>query len=393
MKILHCCLASFYIDNYGYQENIFPVLHKKDGHDVYIIASTETYIENKTLGYIQSSSYTTSDNIPISRISYSKLLPHAIARKLRLYVGLSGIIRNIKPDLIFLHDVQFISVIEIANYARKSSVIIYADSHTDFINSGKNWFSKNILHRIIYKFCVKIIEPYTKMFFGTLPLRVDFLRDVYGVSQEKLDLLPFGADETQYNSNNTSKVRRQIREQYFIDQKDFLIVTGGKIDRRKNIHFLMEAFSSIGNARVKLIIFGAISDELEREISILSENQNITLIGWVSVKKSYELLLASDLGVFPGTHSILWEQAIGVGLPCIFKRWPGIEHLDVGGNCLLIEDVSPDSLLESIKRLYKDTSMYKKMKDASIRFGVPKFSYSKIAKHAIGLNEGNDVSC
>ena len=22
MKILHCCLANFYIDNYGYQENI-----------------------------------------------------------------------------------------------------------------------------------------------------------------------------------------------------------------------------------------------------------------------------------------------------------------------------------------------------------------------------------
>ena len=23
MRILHCCLAAFYIDNYGYQENIF----------------------------------------------------------------------------------------------------------------------------------------------------------------------------------------------------------------------------------------------------------------------------------------------------------------------------------------------------------------------------------
>ena len=46
MKILHCCLAAFYIDNFSYQENIFPKIHKLQGHQVHIIASTETYLEN-----------------------------------------------------------------------------------------------------------------------------------------------------------------------------------------------------------------------------------------------------------------------------------------------------------------------------------------------------------
>lgn len=27
MKILHICLASFYIDNYSYQENLLPKFH------------------------------------------------------------------------------------------------------------------------------------------------------------------------------------------------------------------------------------------------------------------------------------------------------------------------------------------------------------------------------
>jgi 1,2-diacylglycerol 3-alpha-glucosyltransferase len=65
MKILHCCLASFYIDNYGYQENILPALHKRDGHEVHIIASTETYIENKSIGYINAGSYLSDTNIEV----------------------------------------------------------------------------------------------------------------------------------------------------------------------------------------------------------------------------------------------------------------------------------------------------------------------------------------
>ena len=49
MKVLHCCLAAFYIDDYGYQENILPKMHKIQGHQVKIVSSTETYIDNQTL--------------------------------------------------------------------------------------------------------------------------------------------------------------------------------------------------------------------------------------------------------------------------------------------------------------------------------------------------------
>jgi 1,2-diacylglycerol 3-alpha-glucosyltransferase len=331
--------------------------------------------------------------IPITRIPYSKLFPHPISRKLRLYIGLSEKIEEIEPDLIFLHDVQFLSVVEVANYARKRYVKIYADSHTDFINSGKNWFSKNVLHRIIYKSCVKIIEPYTEMFFGTLPLRVDFLREVYGVPSEKLDLLPFGADATQYKIGDKAKLRKQVREQYSIADEDFLIITGGKIDRRKNINVLMKAVSTIQQQNLKLFMFGSIADDLEIEINLMCKNNsNIIWVGWVSVKKSYELLLASDLGIFPGTHSVIWEQALGVGLPCVFKKWPGIQHLDVGGNCLLLDDPSVEGLTEIMEMLYKDKPLYERMKYVALNNGTSVFSYLKIAKYAIGMAEDSNVS-
>ena len=44
-----------------------------------------------------------------------------------------------KPDILFLHDCQFLSITQIVKYKKENkNVKIYIDSHTDFINSGKN---------------------------------------------------------------------------------------------------------------------------------------------------------------------------------------------------------------------------------------------------------------
>lgn len=171
MKILHCCLSNFYIDNYGYQENILPKMHKLQGHDVAILASTEIFVDNAKLGYTKPSSYITNDGIPITRIPYVKWLPHTIAKKLRIYKGIKNNLQAFNPDIIFIHGSQFVGVLEIIDYLKKRpNVRVYIDNHADFINSASNWISKNVLHKIIYKWATQRIEPYTRKFYGTLPL-------------------------------------------------------------------------------------------------------------------------------------------------------------------------------------------------------------------------------
>ena len=49
MRILHLCLANFYIDNYSYQENMLPKYHKMMGHYVSVIASKVSFDENGEL--------------------------------------------------------------------------------------------------------------------------------------------------------------------------------------------------------------------------------------------------------------------------------------------------------------------------------------------------------
>lgn len=384
MRVLHCCLAAFYIDNYGYQENILPKIHKLQGHDVAILASTETIVSGGILGYLKPSSYFTKEGIPVTRLPYIRCLPDFLVRKLRIYKGISKVIESFKPDIIFLHDCQFLSIIDIVSYAKKNSYVrIYVDGHTDFINSAKTWLSRKILHGLFYKWCANQIEPYTRKFYGVLPLRVNFFKSVYGIPDKKVELLVLGADDSVADLSKKDEVRTIIRKNLNIAENDFVIVTGGKIDSRKNIHILMRAINELKEENVKLIIFGIPTQEMKNEVEELAKSENMRYLGWIHSEKVYDYFFAADLAFFPGTHSVLWEQAVGVGLPCVFKRWEGIQHVDVGGNCLFIDSDSIDEIKKAINMIVNDSDLYSKMKKVALKVGVPRFSYFQIAKKAI----------
>lgn len=384
MKILHCCLAQFYIDNYGYQENILPKMHKLQGHDVIIVASTETFIDNMNLGYINASSYLTEFNVPIKRLPYLSWLPNFFARKLRIYKGLEVILEEFQPEIIFLHDVQFLSIFSIVNYAkRNSNCVIYADGHTDFINSARGWVSKNILHKIIYKRCAKAIEPYTKKFYGVLPIRVDFYKEVYKINPKKLELLVLGGDLTDIDLNRKVEIRKEIREQLNIKQDDLVVITGGKIDSKKNVHLLMAEINNIATDKIKLLVFGSVSEELKTEIEELAKSKFIRFIGWKKSSDISNYLISSDIAFFPGTHSVLWEQSAALGLPGVFKYWEGMQHMDIGGNCIYLKEVTGNKIRETLLNLYNNPEVLNKMTLIAQNEGMKYFSYFDIAKRAI----------
>lgn len=387
MRILHCCLAAFYIDNFSYQENILPRIHKRHGHDVAIVASTETYLPSLQLGFAEPRSYQNIDGIPVTRIPYAGWVPKAAANKLRIYEGLDQVLASFKPEVIFLHDCQFLSVYTVAAYARKHKVTIYVDSHTDFINSGRGWVSKNILHKILYRHCVQKILPFTTRFYGTLPLRNAFLHDVYGVPKNKISLLPFGADDTLFSYDDRERIRKEVRAELQIGAGDFVLVTGGKIDARKNIDRLLQAFQTLrqqpSTARVWLVLFGKPNAEMKAVISGLVQQDGVVYLEWLAAKDIHRYMFAADLAVFPGTHSVLWEEAAGLGLPLLVKRWYGIEHLDVAGNCLFLENATAAEIAQSITNLVIDSEKFEQIRKAAAAVGPVHFSYSEIARRAI----------
>lgn len=388
MKIVHCCLAAFYIDDYGYQENILPQFHKRMGHDVEILASTETYIDRKRLGYTKASSYVGNDGLHVTRLPYVGWLPQLLGRKLRIYKGIGSYLNERRPDVIFVHDCQFVGIDAISRYASHHDVTVFVDSHTDFVNSGRTWISRYLLNKLIYRWCAKRIEPRAEKFFPTLPLRAEFLRDVYDIAPGKMELLPFGVDDSDLDFSQRSKVRAAVRQRLGIGSGETVFVTGGKIDRRKNIHVLGRAFldsvRSLGHSNARLVIFGTPSEEMNESIAELALQPSIKFTGWLSPAGISDLLWAADVAVFPGTHSVIWEQAVGLGVPCVFLRWPGIEHVDLGGNCLFLEQADEASIRTVLSLLLTDPKLCCELTAKSAALGPETFRYSRISLRALG---------
>lgn len=383
MRILHCCLACFYVDSYGYQENILPKQHKSDGHEVEIMASTETYVDGKRLGYVQPSFYISESGIPVTRLAYRKFLPHFFMRKFRMYRGINNTLERFQPDIIFIHDCQFIDIRLIVKYARRNpEVKIFVDCHADSNNSAKNWLSKYILHKLIYRWCAKMIEPYTEKFYGVLPARCSFLHDVYGIAQNKIELLVMGAEDDRVHIEQRDEIRERLLRELNLRTNDFIIVTGGKFTKRKKLDVLLKAIRIVNFERIKLIVFGSMTRDVMEEVKAELTNPNVRYIGWLGAEKVYDYFIMSDLTVFTGLHSVLWEQALACGVPCVFSDMDGFHHVDKGGNCIFLKDGTAEEVADVLMRISLNQEVHSEMKRCAMH-AAPHFLYSDIARRSI----------
>lgn len=379
MKVLHLCLCSFFPDNYSYQENLLPKFHNKMGFETEVIASLQTFDENGHVTYYEKAKkYRNEYDIPVTRLDYKE--PAKLFKIFKKYIGFKDALEKAAPDVIFMHGCQFLDIKIVANYMKKHpEVKLFVDNHADFSNSATNFVSKNILHKMIWKRCAQLINPYTQKFYGVLPARVDFLVNVYGLPKEKVELLVMGSDDDKIIEADKPEVKKAIREKYNIADDDFLIMTGGKIDLYKTqTLLLMEAVNKLDNPKVKLIVFGSVVPELKDKINELCSDK-VQYIGWVKSEDSYQYFSACDLTVFPGRHSVFWEQVAGQGKPMIVKYWDGTTHVDMKGNVTFLHKDSADEIKEEIEKAIENYADMKKVAEDNAHM----FKYSDIAKRSI----------
>lgn len=384
MKITHVSLCGPVTDNFSYQDNLLPKYHKKIGFDVSMI--TSKYIWDKgNISIDNRDIYLNEYGIKTIRLENKKKT--TIHSKFKRYHNLYETLSNEKPDILFVHGVQFLDIKKIVDYVKENiEVKVYVDNHADFSNSATNFLSKNILHKILWRRCAQLIEPYTTKFYGVLPARVDFLQNVYDIPEEKTELLVMGTDDDKVNSANNLLNKSDLRKKYNINQDDFLIMTGGKIDNaKKQTLLLMEAINHIPNEKVKLIVFGSVIPELKEEVKKLINGSRIQYAGWIESEESYQYFAAADLVVFPGRHSVFWEQVVGQGIPMVVKWWEGTTHVDLGGNVKFLYDDSIEEIMEILTIITSDDQLYSSMNKVAKK-NNSQFLYSNIAKKSLDMN-------
>lgn len=383
MKIVHVCLCGIFTDGLSYQDNLLTKYHVKAGYEVTVITSQWVYANE---GIIKSSdtNYFNADGVKVIRLPI-KGDKHFYYR-LKKYIGVIDAVSKENPDILFIHGCQFLDILSIAKYLKHNKIKCYVDNHADFSNSATNFLSRHILHGVLWRYCAHKILPYAEQFYGVLPARVDFLIDVYRLPKEKVELLIMGVDDELVAKIENSDVKNTVRENFNIAPEDFLIVTGGKIDMAKRqTLFLMEAVKKINDERVKLVIFGSIEKEIEDKVFQMCDGKRIQYMGWADNEMAYSLFYAADLVVFPGRHSVYWEQVVGLGKPLIVKYWEGTTHIDIGGNVVYLYEDGVDCVLRQLIQIVESKELYENMVRSAQGKGKQEFYYSNIAKKSIKM--------
>lgn len=371
MKILHVALAGKFSDNWLYQENLLTKQNVLDGNETVLVATTRPHF--CTSKNPEERVYTDSNSVKIYRINSPRFMPSLLQSKLRYYPKLAEILRREKPDLVFHHGVQGLSLLTVLRYVKsRPKVKLYADSHSDYMNSAKNFFSKWILNKVIYKFIIKLSLPrIEKVFYVTKP-RGAFLKDMYGLPDTKIEFMPLGGFEI--SDNDYRQMRKSFRTRHGIADTDVVFLHAGKFCAEKKTANVISVFSRLNMPNAKLVLAGRWQGTGGAEGVLRREN--IIDLGWVDPANMHELMCGCDVFIQPGLHSVMFEQAALCRLVLVLADMEHNRFLLGAGNGILVEN--DEDISNAIRRLSSDKETLAMMKENVERFARENLVYSKI---------------
>lgn len=368
MVICHLGLNSPFNENWNYQENLLPRCQSMIGNKVYQIVRNISW-DNGRIVEVPEEKYVNSDGVNVIRIKPKKnLFSKWVGGR---FVQLSRILEDVKPDIIFMHDIQCLDVDVVVKYVKKSNCILYIDNHADVQNSAKNIFSKYILHKVLWKHNAKISIPYVKKFFGITFECMDFLKDFYEVPDYLIEYLPLGGfvfSDSQYN-----QYRTRLRDE--LGMKDeILFLHSGKLNRSKKTDLLVESFRNNATSNCRLIIIGSCDDkEIENSIKDgIKFDSRIQYLGWKSGEELLRYLCAADVYAQPGTQSATMQNA--ACCRCALLLFPYESHKYLFGSSVVYASGKED--IKEALSIFSDAEVVKKYQKHIFDIAKRKLDYS-----------------
>lgn len=375
MKIAHLCLSCFYIDGYRYQENELVREHVESGHEVLVLASTETYTDNMTLGYIAPGCYLGTDGAMVHRLEYSGVGPFFLKKKLRMHSQVSVLLKQFKPDVIMFHGLCGWELITAAHYKRlHPEVLLYVDSHEDANNSGVSRLAK-LLHRYYYRPIIRRALPWIDKVLCISLETMEFCKDTYAIPDECMEFFPLGgfiADDAKYAS-----LRSKTRDALGLDCHQTVFLQSGKLDVKKKLVDSLKAFSSTRSENFVFLIIGRLHASIEDEVKMLSsKDSRIRYLGWKTADELYEFLCAADVYVQPGSQSATMQMSLCARCSVMIADVPSHQPF-VEGNGWKVSSV--DDQIAAFEDIEKNPIMLHEMSIRSFEIASKFLDYRRMA--------------
>lgn len=351
--------------------------HVQSGHEVLVIASTETFNEGKKLSYIEPSEYIGTDGAKVIRLAYSPPLPSYLNRKLRIHSGVYKILNDFKPDVIMFHGMCGFELLTVSKYVKNnSSVKLFADCHEDFNNSARSFVSANLLYRMYYTPIIRASKKnIEKILYLTYESKI-FCNTIYKLKDSELESFPLGG--IVFSDYKYDSIRSQKRKDFRFLDSDTVFFQSGKFDKKKKLLESISSFSKIEDDNFKYIVAGSLDKEIESDFKkLLAKDSRITYIGWVESDELLELLCMCDVYVQPGSQSATMQMSVSARCSVILADVPSHRH-SFYNNGFLVD--STKQLTSAFKEISDNPIILNQMSENSFTYAKENLDYSKLAK-------------
>lgn len=375
LKILHIGLASHYTENMTYQDNMLSDQNAADGHETTYVSDTLCYIDGE-LRDVGEEDKILPNGVHLIRVKYDAYPIPVLTTHVRRCRKIRTIIDNTAPDVILYHGLVGYELITVSEYKRAHpNVRFYADCHADYNNTGRTRLSL-LWHKTVNRFFVQKAIPYIDKILNLTYETKAFAIETNNISEEKFEWYPLGG--TLLSRQERMAKREAILAELGIDPDNIILTHSGKLDPLKKTKELLNAFASIDNSKVTLLICGSFDQSNEDELRhLIDKDPRVRYLGWKTSDELIDILAATDLYCQPGSQSATMQNAICCG--CAILLFPHVSYRDyTNGNVFWAED--EEQIREALVKAISDKEALNGMKEKSLEFAAQHLDYKKLAQ-------------
>jgi glycosyltransferase involved in cell wall biosynthesis len=370
-----------YMPGFTYQENQLTAAMANDGHEVIVIAPKGLHKIYKKVDIEGDVMYRHDSMDRLVRVI--RLPSRRLGSRFYILPGLSGLLKELKPEILFVHGPQQLQLISAVIYARKRPDMRFViDNHADLNNTASNWISRNVLHRCFWRAILRFAYSRIDRILYISEETKLFLKTLYGIPDDKLEFYPLGG--TIPAPEDRAEARERIRLELGLSAEDILICHSGKLDSLKRTEELLKAFSNVDSSSLKLVIIGSIPDDMKPVLNPLIEaDKRVKFLGWKRGDELLEYLCACDLYAQPGSQSATMQNALCCGAPVML--YPHLSHnVYMQGNGYFVNSV--EDMVRVFNEIVDNPQKLTDMSKKSLSLAHDKLDYRRLAARLYNTN-------